>query len=149
MGVIYRFTVTGVNGSTMGGYTVGDYTVEQALAWAFDDLTTGRAIPDLIAADGATVYDTAAIQEAYAWRPLPPELLDRLTAVGGAWMGNGPSRWGSIEILTPSHAAEKYLWCTPAALYGLLDEWEALGGYHPRLALVFAAAAAVGDKVTR
>jgi hypothetical protein len=146
MGVIYRFTVTGKNGSTMGGYTVGDYTVEQALTWALDDLATGRAIPDLIAADGALVYDAAAIQEAYVERPLPAELLDRLVAVGGAWTGQGPSRWGSYEILTPAHAHEKYLWCTPLALSGLLDEWEALGGCHPRLATLFAAAA---GKLTR
>lgn len=64
MGVIYRFTVTGKSGGTMGGVVTGEYTVEQALAWALDDLATGRALPDLIAADGAVVYDAAAIQVA-------------------------------------------------------------------------------------
>jgi hypothetical protein len=70
MSAIYRFTVTGVSGTTMGGVTVGEYTVETALLWAFDDLATGRATPDLIAADGETVYDAAQIQAAYAERPV-------------------------------------------------------------------------------
>lgn len=52
-------------------------------------------------------------------------LLARLAAVGGESTGRGPSRWGSYEIITPVEAAEKYLWCTPAALTDLLDEWEA------------------------
>jgi len=73
--------------------------------------------------------------------PLPDALLDRLAAVGGACMSSVPSQWGSYEILTPATATYKYIWCSAAGLAGLLDEWEEIGGYHPRLALIFMEAA--------
>ncbi len=43
MGVIYYSHLIGVSGPELGGQTVGEYTVETALAWALDDLRSGRA----------------------------------------------------------------------------------------------------------
>jgi hypothetical protein len=141
MGAIYRFDLVGTNGSTMSGHVCGEYTVETALAWAFEHLDTGAAVPIEIVAAGQVVMDAAAIQAAYACRPLPADLLARLAAVGGACMSEGPSVYGSYEVLTPATAAYKYIWCSAAGLAGLLDEWEATPGYHPRLALIFLEAA--------
>jgi hypothetical protein len=68
MGAIYRFDLVGKSGGTMGGHIVGEYTVETALAWALDDLATGRAVPfEIIRAyedGGGVAYDAAAIQAA-------------------------------------------------------------------------------------
>lgn len=141
MGAIYRFDTIGTSGRTMGGHVCGEYTVDQALVWAFEHIDTGEAVPIAIWNDGDLVYDAAQIQAAYACRPLTSDLLTRLAAVGGAWLGNGPSVWGSYEILTPAHAAYKYVWCSARGLALILDEWEAHGGYHPRLALIFQEAA--------
>lgn len=67
MGALYRFDLVGASGSTMGGYIFGEYTFEQALAWAFDDMATGRAVPISVTAEGGAIeLDAAAIQDAYA-----------------------------------------------------------------------------------
>lgn len=63
MHAIYHFDLVGKSGGTMGGSIFGDYTVAQALAWALDDLATGRAVPIEICAAGVVVYDAAQIWE--------------------------------------------------------------------------------------
>jgi len=141
MGVIYRFDLIGASGGHLGGHVVGDDTVDQALAWAFEHLASGEAVPVEIVCDGQLVYDAAQIQAAYERRPLPDELLARLAAVGGACRASAPSVWGSYEILTPATASYKYVWCSASGLAALLEEWEATPGYHPRLALIFLEAA--------
>jgi hypothetical protein len=73
MTVIYRFDLVGRDGSTMGGHMDGaPYTAAQALAWALDDLRSGRARPIAIIADGQVVYDLATLEHLAA-RPDPIE----------------------------------------------------------------------------
>ena len=52
----------------MGGHVEGEYTVADALSWALDDVRTGRARPQQIAAAGRVVYDQAAIGRLAAGR---------------------------------------------------------------------------------
>jgi hypothetical protein len=52
-----------------------------------------------------------------------PETIAQLEALGGAWTG-AVSQWGSYEIYTPLCDPEPVVWCTPAALASLIEEWQ-------------------------
>jgi hypothetical protein len=102
MSVLYRYDLIGRDGSTMGGYITGaPYTVEEALAWALDDLRSGRARPWRIIADGEIVYDWEAIEQLAG-------LLTCLEALGGHWTGQRSAQ-ASLEIVPP--LGDRSSWC--------------------------------------